>query len=344
MTADAPCDHGQSTITRDTPVVHNIDITSHLLSRGNVSNEVPLGYRGLHQFYQFLVLRHSHRILMNVHRYAKHTSLLVILMVLCSMTVHRYQRADALIPYVVFKHISRNTANQLSLHAAEYEFSASSSSPLKKASNNPVRDRRIAKRWNGNYKHRSKKLCDAPKAKKLQLELSVKYSNGTISTKTLQKKRQETLQHVLTKAMLWNLFCDDYPDNMEIEQDIGDPDYLPDVACVDPNNGRPVFWGESGRMKVHKAVDLMQRYPEMHIVHGRWDMTLEEISKPLEENLQDLFDKDELGTLSQRPGRFSFCSLPLDVWRFINEDTGRIRLSRTDLEWKELVFPTTKKQ
>jgi hypothetical protein len=201
-------------------------------------------------------------------------------------------------------------------------------------------ERRVARRWNGNHKSVSTSLCDVPKAKKLTLELSIKRHDGSIVTKTLLKKRQETLQHVLTKAMLWKLYCDDYQD-IEIEEDIGDKDYLPDVISLDAD-GRPIFWGESGRMKVHKAVDLMKRYPEAHIVHCRWDMGLPQIEAPLIEHLQDLFDTDALGNLPDRPGRFTLCSMPLDVWRFIDEETGFIHITESDLEWKELVFPNEK--
>lgn len=206
--------------------------------------------------------------------------------------------------------------------------------------NDQQKGRRMAQRWNGNHKSASKKLCDVTKAKKLILELSVQRQDGSIVTKTVLKKRQETLQHVLTKAMLWKLYCDDYQ-SIDIEKDIGDPDYLPDVISLDAQ-GRPLFWGESGRMKVHKAVDLMKRYPEAHIVHCRWDMQLSEIEAPLVEHLQDLFDRDTLGTLPDRSGRFTFFALPLDLWRFIDEETGFIHLTRNNLESKELVFPDQK--
>jgi len=199
----------------------------------------------------------------------------------------------------------------------------------------------VAQRWNGNHKRSSKKLCDVPKAKKLNLQLSIRRrEDGEIITKTILKKRQETLQHVLTKAILWKLYSEEY-ENIDIEQDIGDPDYLPDVISLNLQ-GRPVFWGESGRMKVHKAIDLMKRYPEVHIVHCRWDMELSEIEAPLMGHLQDLLDQDKLGILPDRSGRFTFCSVPLDVWRFIDEETGFINLDKDDLKWKELVFPTTK--
>jgi hypothetical protein len=201
-------------------------------------------------------------------------------------------------------------------------------------------ERRLVQRWNGKHKRASKRLCDVPKAKTMNLSLSVRRQDGSIVTKTVHKKRQETLQHVLTKAMLWKLYCDDYQ-NIEIEQDIGDQDYLPDVISLDVN-GQPLFWGEAGRMKVHKAVDLMKRYPDAHIVHCRWDMELSEIEAPLMEHLQKLFDADDLGDVPERSGRFTFCSLPLDIWKFIDEETGFIRLTGNDPKWKELVFPSTK--
>lgn len=196
-----------------------------------------------------------------------------------------------------------------------------------------------SRRWNGNYRHASNKLSEVSKAKKLKIDL---VSNGV--TKTVEKKRMETVQHVLTKAIIWSLYMEEYQ-NLEIEYDIGDPDYLPDVISVvkesstqEEKEEEPLFWGESGRMKVHKAVDLMQRYPKMHIVHARWSMDIESISQPLEDYLKEQFELGELD-LSDRQGRFTFLSLPLDVWRFIDEDTREIRVKKEDLQWKELDFP-----
>lgn len=220
-------------------------------------------------------------------------------------------------------------------------------------------NRRVARRWNGNYKHASKKLSEVSKAKKMKIELSVVDGAGKVTTKVLEKKRQETLQHVLTKAVLWKLHCDRYP-NIEIELDIGDKDYLPDVISLpspdikrsidncsvevtaSPSELKPLFWGESGRMKVHKAVDLMRRYPTTDIVHCRWSMELDDITAPLQDHLQSLYDQDALEDLPLRPGRFRFAALPLDVWRFIDEDTGMIHITDNDLEWRDLEFPTKK--
>lgn len=190
--------------------------------------------------------------------------------------------------------------------------------------------RREAARWNGNYKHASKKLSDVPKSKKLMIKLT---ANGV--TKTLEKKRMETLQHVLTKAMIWKLFMDEHP-NLEIEMDIGDPDYLPDVVGTTTtamNQTEICFWGESGRMKVHKALDLMRRYPNAHIVHCRWSIPIDSYMGPFIEYLETaLADEDT----SWWKGKFSFASLPLEVWDFIDEETGTILIERKDLEWKHL--------
>jgi hypothetical protein len=198
-----------------------------------------------------------------------------------------------------------------------------------------------ARRWNGNYKHVSKKFADMRKSKKLWLNLT---ANGV--TKTLQKKRMESLQHVLTKAVIWKLYMDEYP-NLEIEYDIGDPDYLPDVVSLGPisnsdnytqNDKRePIFWGESGRMKVHKALDLMQRYPCAHIVHCRWGVDISAFSDPLIEYIQNEVEEGRLeDPCSWWKGQFLFASLPLDVWRFFDEDTGTILITKNDLEWRDL--------
>jgi len=128
---------------------------------------------------------------------------------------------------------------------------------------------------------------------------------------------------------------DDYP-NLEIELDIGDPNYLPDVVgttATTCNNTEISFWGESGRMKVHKALDLMRRYPNAQIVHCRWGIDIESFMGPFIEYLEaELQDEDT----SWWTGHFSFASLPLEVWDFIDEDSMTILIERSDLEWQEL--------
>ena len=209
-----------------------------------------------------------------------------------------------------------------------------------------TQQRQISKRWNGNYKHASKKLCDVPKRKKLKLELTA--PNGEI--KTVVKTKEETLQHSLVKAMIWVLFMDEYP-NIEIEYDIGDPNYLPDVVSLplgaddddDDSNqmkSEPFFWGESGRMKVHKAVDIMQRYPHTHFVQIRWGMSLDTFVTPVEEYLQQQFDVGKLDLRDTRTAPYTFGCLPYDVWKYIDEETMTINITKDDVQWKELEFPS----
>jgi hypothetical protein len=131
------------------------------------------------------------------------------------------------------------------------------------------------------------------------------------------------------------MFMDDYP-NLEIELDIGDPDYLPDVVgttTTTSNHTEITFWGESGRMKVHKALDLMRRYPSAHIVHCRWGIDVESYMGPFIEYLETELYGEET---SWWKGKFSFASLPLEVWEFIDEDTMTILIERSDLEFQEL--------
>ena len=137
--------------------------------------------------------------------------------------------------------------------------------------------------------------------------------------------------------MIWKLFMNDYPErDMEIERDIGDPDYLPDVVCVDID-GQPVFWGESGRMKPHKALHLLQRYPDAHIVHCRWEMDIDAFAEPF---FAFVASEMEAGRIEDPrnwwKGKLEFASLPLDVWRFIDEDTGTILIDKKDVDWKVL--------
>jgi hypothetical protein len=190
--------------------------------------------------------------------------------------------------------------------------------------------RQQSRRWNGNYKHTSKQLADVSKAKKLTLQLT---ANGI--TKTLEKKRMESLQHVLTKAVLWNIYIDEYPD-IEIERDIGDPDYLPDVISWNETSMEPLFWGESGRMKVRKALDLMRRYPRAHIVHCRWGMDIQSFSDPLIEYVANEVSEGRLDDPSSWfEGKFSWATIDFNVWRFIDEESGTILATKDDLEWKD---------
>ena len=195
--------------------------------------------------------------------------------------------------------------------------------------------RTISRRWVGNYKPATTELSQITKAKKLELNIT---ANGI--TKTLVKNRMESIQHVLTKAVLWKLFMDEYPD-IQIELDIGDPNYLPDVVSFDPtnsnndNNTHPVFWGEAGRMRVHKAIDLLQRYPDTHIVQCRWGVDIDQFRTPLLGAIEEQQEEHGL-VLPVRTQPFTCCVLPLDVWRYVDESTMTVHITKEDLKWQTL--------
>jgi hypothetical protein len=151
------------------------------------------------------------------------------------------------------------------------------------------------------------------------------------ATQSFQKKRGESIQHVLTKAILWKLHREEYS-NIQIERDIQDPDgYLPDCVALGDRTGVPVFWGESGRVSVTKAVDLARRYPHTHICQLRWSMELEDFAK---DTIAAIYAKDD-DIVTSRTAKYEFGSLPNDVWKFFDSD-GNILVTRQDLSWMEL--------
>ena len=202
---------------------------------------------------------------------------------------------------------------------------------------------------NHHHHHHHHPWSTISKAKKVKLTLSV---NG--DSKILVKNRWESIQHVLCKAILWKLFSNEYP-NIQIEYDIGDPNYLPDVVSVQEkdhlvisNNNSTnencnetsmslLFWGESGRMRIHKAIDLLQRYPDTHIVHCRWGMDIDQFRLPLLEALEEVTEDGERRyDIPSRSQPFTFASLPFDLWRFIDAETGDIHITNEDVKWQDL--------
>ena len=173
-------------------------------------------------------------------------------------------------------------------------------------------------RWRGNFKPPIRKLSVIPKAKKHVVSV---HSDGT--TLELEKKRYESMQHVITKALIWSLFQSDYSP-MYIEKDIGDPDYLPDVVSS-TSSANVLFWGESGRMSVDKAIQLAKRYPDTHFVNIRWGVSLSDYTQDFEKALRTI----------PRNQPFQFGAIP-DVWDYCNDETGEIQISMQDVDWLEL--------
>jgi len=177
-------------------------------------------------------------------------------------------------------------------------------------------------RWRGGHKPSIQKLSDIPKKKKHTIQL---IADG--ETKEFKKKKYESLQHVLTKGILWKIFKEEF-DNIQIETDIGDPNnYLPDVIALNSTTNVPLFWGESGRMKVDKAVKLAQRYPNMHICQLRWGVSLDEYVPDMLKAVRTV----------KREGKYSFGAIPnKNVWEYFDEKDGTIHMTKDMVEWYHL--------
>jgi hypothetical protein len=192
------------------------------------------------------------------------------------------------------------------------------------------------KRWFGNYQHKTTGgWKDVPKSKKLTFNLT---ANGI--TKPFVKKRGESLQHVLVKGILWKLYMDKYP-SIQIEETVEDDLYTPDVVAVfqdnyhnNGTNGHQVvtFWGEAGRMSINKALALVERYPDTHLVQMRWAKRLGDFAPLFVEHFQNNLTSD---VQRRRRAKFEFAAFAdNDVWRLIDAN-GTILGCRDDFEWLE---------
>ena len=93
------------------------------------------------------------------------------------------------------------------------------------------------------------------------------------------KKTFESEIHVLTKAFIWALFLPDYPD-LSVEIQIGNR-FKPDLVQLD-EHGKPLFWGEAGRVSLKKMKALLLRFRSTHLVFAKWNMNLEPFRKMIE--------------------------------------------------------------
>ena len=222
-------------------------------------------------------------------------------------------------------------------------------------------------RWRGNFKPSIQTLSDISKAKKHEITVTVQNV-----TKVLYKKKYESLQHVLVKAILWKLYCHDYS-NIQIELDIGDPSYLPDVVAFDKRCSsstldgfydatnataivssfqqqqqqksppQPLFWGESGRMTLQKARELCVRYPTTHIVWMRWGISIQDFVQQAAPALQPV------ANMQNRPhGRFTLAAISnRNVWEYFGDHDGGtttstsghgvvVTIDKENVEWYEM--------
>jgi len=176
-------------------------------------------------------------------------------------------------------------------------------------------------RWHGNTKHNANENALARMKSTKVCKMTFRLPSGEM--KTFQKKRNESKQHVLTKAIIWALYADRYPE-IEVELEIGHPRYLPD--CVMIRKDQPIFWGESGRVSVDKGLDLLEQYPKAHLVQIRWAVDVDDYTADLRKAAKSR------NLTGRRLGKAEYGAIPNDVWRFFDDD-GTIRIEHEDIDW-----------
>lgn len=142
----------------------------------------------------------------------------------------------------------------------------------------------------------------------------------------LAKKRGESIEHVLMKAVLWALYRPLFP-GVRVEVPIGDT-YKPDLVALAPPPGglaygdpQPVFWGEAGKVSADKWRSLLRRFPDAHFALARWNERLAPHAALIEE------------ALDGRPRRapIDLVRVPPDAERFLARD-GTLALTFDDVE------------
>ena len=117
-------------------------------------------------------------------------------------------------------------------------------------------------------------------ASDLALRRSLTVRSAAGDKLVLLKKRGESIEHVLMKAVLWALYLPAFP-GLRVEVPVGDT-YKPDLVALAPPPGgaaygeeRPSFWGEAGQVSPSKWRALLKRYPDAHFALARWDERLD---------------------------------------------------------------------
>jgi hypothetical protein len=135
------------------------------------------------------------------------------------------------------------------------------------------------------------------------------------------KGLNESAEHVLMKIFLWALYLPSYPD-LTVEVRIGDK-YKPDVVQLD-DAGKPVFWGESGKVSVDKIESLTRRHRQTHFAIAKWNMRLDPVAEIVE------------AALAKHPhsAPFDLLAFPDDAAeRFIRDD-GTVEIAHEQIAWR----------
>ena len=166
----------------------------------------------------------------------------------------------------------------------------------------------------------------------LRRTLTVRSPDG--AKLVLVKKRGESIEHVVMKAVLWALYRPDYP-AIQVEVPIGDA-YKPDLVALAPPPGglaygraEPAFWGEAGKVSAGKWASLLRRFSHTHFAVAKWAERLDPHAAVVRR------------ALSGRPRRapFDLVSVPADAADRLLAADGTVRVSFEDVERLRLGGP-----
>jgi len=135
--------------------------------------------------------------------------------------------------------------------------------------------------------------------RKMEFSFEV-YSQGREKL-LLEKRKGESLQHVLQKGLLWALYVEHFPnllveptedvvDRIDPEQpglDYSFSRYWPDLVALD-TSGRVVFWGECGKTALEKIRALSQLLPGATVAVSKWDVHLPGFAAMVSKELEDV--------------------------------------------------------
>lgn len=138
------------------------------------------------------------------------------------------------------------------------------------------------------------------------------------------KKKQERLEHVLMKALLWALYLPFFPD-LAVEVPIGDK-YKPDVVSRS-GFAQPRFWGEAGKVGEEKIRSITRRYPRTHFALAKWDTFLEPYAEAV---------RAALAEAGGRHAPFDLIRFPPESEKRFIDAKGRIALTHNDVTWQRL--------
>lgn len=113
---------------------------------------------------------------------------------------------------------------------------------------------------------------------KLRRKITVR-SNG--QQLVLVKRREESAEHVIQKALLWAMLLPDYPE-LRVEVPLPRPiRYKPDLLALDAAE-EPLLWGECGEVSVEKLRFLLTRFRRTRFVFSKWNTRLEPFASLIE--------------------------------------------------------------